>query len=73
MIVYINTKSDRTTRVVSDLGEIMGVGAAQGIVNRWFNDYNEFVYNSETGDLLLYKKAYSGYWEAIDKNLTQMS
>jgi hypothetical protein len=72
MIVYINTTKDRTARVMSDLAEQMGVGAAQGIVQRWFEEYIEFVYNTETCDLIFYKKFSSGYWESIQSNLSQL-
>jgi hypothetical protein len=59
--------------VVADLAEVMGAGAAQNVVGSWFKQYNEFVYDVKSGDLVFYKKAYSGYWEAIDANLVKLN
>jgi hypothetical protein len=73
MAKYINTKVDRPHTVVADLAEIVGAGTAQGIVGKWFQEYNEFVYIESTGDLVFFKKSYSGYWESVDANLSKLN
>jgi hypothetical protein len=73
MAIYINTKSERPQRVVTDLAEVMGANSAQAVVAQWYQTYNEFVYDEKTGVLIFFKKAYSGYWESEDANLSLLT
>lgn len=69
MKIYINTKTDSSVGVISDIGDKVGIGTATGIVYKWFSEYNEFVYDTEISDVVFYKKATSGFWEVKQENV----
>ncbi len=69
MKIYINTKIDPPVGVISDIGEKIGIGTASGLVHKWFNEYNEFVYDSDISDVVFYKKATSGFWEVKQEHV----
>lgn len=69
MKIYINTKTDTLVGVISDIGENIGIGAATGLVHKWFSEYNEFVYDSDIADVVFYKKATSGFWEVKQEHV----
>lgn len=68
-VIHVNTKIDNPNAVVANLAETIGTGAAAGVVQRWYKEYNEFVYDTDFADIVFYKKIYSGYWEAKQENL----
>ncbi len=70
-VIYINTKVDKPSNVISDIGEKIGIGAASGLVLKWFGEYNEFVYDTNIGDIVLFKKATSGFWEVKQEHIVK--
>jgi hypothetical protein len=69
MIVYVETLDTSAGDIESDIARTQGTGNASVTVTKWFDLYSEFVYDSETGDLIMFKKRAFGYWESVRESL----
>jgi hypothetical protein len=67
-IVYVESHTSNMGSIIQDIALIYGVNPATNKVQKWFNEYSAFVYDSETGNILFYKSRYAGYWDT-DKNI----
>ncbi len=67
-IVLVESHTSNLNLVISDIALIIGVATATVKVQKWFQEYSSFVYDSKNGNLVFFKSRYAGYWE-MDKNL----
>lgn len=67
-IVFVETHITNMNSVISEIAMNIGVPLATARVQKWFQEYSAFTYDSYNGNLLFYKTRYAGYWE-MDKNV----
>lgn len=65
MISYIITNEDVTKKadIIKLLAEKIGIVPATNVVNGWFDNYDNFIFETETGAVLTYKSRVHGDWK----------
>jgi hypothetical protein len=63
-IVYVESHTSNINIIITEIGKIIGVAPATVKVQKWFQEYSAFVYDSTNGNLLFFKSRYAGYWDA---------
>ena len=63
-IGYVKANEDVNNKaaIISILSPSIGYTTAQSIVNQWFDNYDEFILNTENGQLIMYKSRLKGDW-----------
>lgn len=66
-ICYVNSHTDDKQIIANIVAKNQNIGIyiAQMKVDKWFSDFSEFVFDTQTGNLLFYHLKTRGYWEIV--------
>ena len=68
-MIYVKTNSDSKDLLRDKLANVVGITSAINIVDDWFDNYTEILFNDDNNSLLFYKKRSTGYCESNQEAL----
>ena len=72
MVQYVITNEDVDKKdiIIKTLAQKIGVNPATSVVDQWFDNYDNFIFDNNTGAILAYKTRVHGEW-AINDDILQ--